>query len=55
MLDEAYLLRAGKPLDLPAIDLTKPKGKRWEETALAAAYPALVQYYQAERLEFHRD
>ena len=45
MIGEAYFLRTGSSLDLPSIDLDKPKGKEWSEKAFAAAYPELVRHY----------
>jgi len=45
MIDEAYLLRTGSTLQLPSIDLDKPKGNEWTEEAFATIYPQLVRHY----------
>lgn len=45
MIEEAYFLRTGAPLERPSIDLDKPKGKEWTETAFAATYPDLARHY----------
>ncbi len=45
MIEEAYLLRTGSSLELPSIDLDKPKGKEWTEEAFATIYPQLVRHY----------
>jgi hypothetical protein len=45
MIAEAYLLRNGSSLELPSIDLDKPKGKEWTEAAFATIYPHLVRHY----------
>ena len=45
MIEEAYLMRTGSSLALPSIDLDKPKGKEWTESAFAAIYPQLVRHY----------
>lgn len=45
MIAEAYLLRTGASLDLPSIDLDKPKGREWAEAAFPATFPQLVQHY----------
>jgi len=45
MIQEAYLMRTGSSLELPSIDLDKPKGKEWTAAAFAAIYPELVRHY----------
>jgi hypothetical protein len=45
MIQEAYLMRTGASLELPSIDLDKPKGKEWTEASFAAIHPQLVQHY----------
>ena len=45
MIEEAYLQRTGSSLELPSIDLDKPKGKEWTEEVFATTYPQLVRYY----------
>lgn len=45
MIEEAYLQRTGLSLELPSIDLDKPKGKEWTEEEIATTYPQLVRYY----------
>jgi|GEM_PF-1292682 len=45
MIQEAHLQRTGVPLELPMIDLDKPKGKEWPEEAFEAMFPELVRYY----------
>jgi hypothetical protein len=45
MIEEAYLLRTGSTLELPSIDLDKPKGKEWTEEAFVTIYPQLVRHY----------
>lgn len=45
MIDEAYLLRTGSTLELPSIDLDKPKGKEWTEEGSATVYSQLVRHY----------
>lgn len=45
MIEEAYLQRAGSSLELPSIDLDKPKGEEWTEEAFATTYPQLARYY----------
>jgi hypothetical protein len=51
LIEEAYLLRKGSPLAVPAIDLDQPKGKEWTDATLATRYPQLAQRYglEAER------
>jgi hypothetical protein len=50
MIEEAYFMRTGSSVELPSIDLDKPKGKEWTEAAFAAIYPQLVRHY-ASRTE----
>jgi hypothetical protein len=45
LIEEAYLRREGSSLELPSIDLDKPKGKEWTEAAFAAIYPQLARHY----------
>jgi hypothetical protein len=45
MIAEAYLMRSGSSLELPSIDLDRPKGREWSEAAFAAIYPQLVRHY----------
>jgi hypothetical protein len=45
MIQEAHLQRTGAPLELPMIDLEKPKGKEWPEETFEARFPELVRYY----------
>lgn len=45
MIEETYLQRTGSSLELPSIDLDRPKGKEWTEEVFATAYPQLVRYY----------
>ena len=45
MIEEAYFQRKGASLDLPPIDLDKPKGKEWTEATFATMYPQLVRHY----------
>jgi hypothetical protein len=47
MIEEAYFLRTGAPLEPPSIDLDKPKGKEWTEAAFATTFPQLVRHYEA--------
>jgi hypothetical protein len=47
MIEEAYLQRAGAPLELPATDLDTPKGKEWPEQEFETIFPALVGHYAA--------
>ena len=49
IIQEAYLSRAGAWLELPAIDLDKPKGREWEEDALEQDYPDLARHYASAR------
>ena len=44
-IEEAYFLRTGSSLDLPSIDLHKPRGKEWREETFAAIHPHLVRHY----------
>jgi hypothetical protein len=44
-IEEAYLQRKGEPLELPAIDLEKPRGKEWPEVSFDAIFPDLISYY----------
>jgi hypothetical protein len=45
MVEEVYVQRKGASLELPSIDLDKPKGKEWTEAAFATIYPQLVRHY----------
>lgn len=45
MIEEAYLQQTCSSLELPSIDLDKPKGKEWTEEVFATTYPQLVRYY----------
>jgi len=45
MIEDAYLQRTGSSLELPSIDLDKPKGKEWTEETFATTYPQLVRHY----------
>ena len=45
MIEEAYLQRKGAPLQLPNIDLERPKGKEWPESDVESIYPELFKYY----------
>lgn len=45
MVEEAYFQRKGASLELPSIDLDKPKGEEWTEAAFATIYPQLVRHY----------
>lgn len=47
MIEEAYLQREGSPMELPMIDLEKPKGRKWAEDELARIHPELVRYYES--------
>jgi len=47
IIDEAYLARSGKTIDLPATDLEKPKGKEWPEEEFEIWFPQLVRHYAA--------
>lgn len=48
-IGEAYLQRKGLPLELPTLELEKPKGRIWREEALEATFPALVRHYEDAR------
>ena len=49
MIDEAYLLRTGSTLELPSIDLARPKGKEWTEDAFATIDPQLAGHFGVDR------
>ena len=53
MIEEAHLQRAGTPLELPMIDLEKPKGKEWPEEAFEEIFPDLVRYYATVKERRH--
>ena len=44
-IQEAYLQRAGSWLELPSIDIEKPKGKPWTEEAFETTFPDLMRHY----------
>jgi hypothetical protein len=45
VIEEAYLLRKGSPLEPLSIDLDKPKGRMWTEAAFPEIYPQLAMHY----------
>jgi hypothetical protein len=45
IIQQAYLERTGASLELPSIDLGKPRGREWSEDAFAKIHPGLVRYY----------
>jgi len=49
MIDQAYALRSDTSLELPTIDLKKPKGKEWSEKHFDSLFPSLVAHYQTVR------
>jgi hypothetical protein len=45
LIQDAYFARAASPLRLPAIDLVRPRGREWTESAFPTTFPELVQHY----------
>lgn len=45
MLDDIYFLRTGESLSMSALELSKPKGKKWSEREFSKTHPQLSQYY----------
>jgi hypothetical protein len=45
MIEEAYLQRKGAPLELPSLDLERPKGREWPEAEVETLYPELFRHY----------
>ena len=50
MIEEAFLRRKGSPMEVPSLDLEKPKGREWPEDALEARYPELARHYAPENV-----
>lgn len=44
-IEDAFLQREGAGLDLPIVDLEKPRGKEWPEDQVEAIYPELARHY----------
>ena len=44
-IEDAFLQREGSGLDLPMINLEKPRGKEWPEDQVEAIYPELARHY----------
>lgn len=47
LIEECYLRRKGSPVELPAMDNAKPKGREWPEEELETVHPELVRHYES--------